>query len=171
MIELILGTYGSGKTTEIFNRIKMDTENAKKCFLIIPDQEAVQFERLSLQKLPMRSQLNLEILSFSRLYNRLCREYGGISYSYITKPMRSVMMWKTLNDLKPLLNEYGHSSSSDATLTDFMLSAVDEFKTCGITPTALENAAAKLPDFRSFTSTNTKNCLSRTIKSISPNRL
>lgn len=146
MIELIFGTYGSGKTTEIFNRIQTDTENNKKCFLIIPDQEAVQFERLSLEKLSMQSQLNLEILSFSRLYNRLCRECGGISYSYITKPMRSVMMWKTLNDLKPLLVEYGRSASSDATLTDFMLSAVDEFKVCGITPTALENAASKLPE-------------------------
>ena len=145
MIELILGTYGSGKTSEIFNRIEQDTKLNKKCFLIIPDQEAVQFERLSLERLPMHSQLNLEILSFSRLYNRLCREYGGLSYSYITKPLRSIMMWKTINDLKPLLKEYGNSATSDSTLTDFMLSAIDEFKICGITPTALENAASKLP--------------------------
>ncbi len=145
MIEFILGTYGSGKTTEIFKRIAEDTAKCKKCFLIIPDQEAVQFERLSLSALPVQSQLYLEILSFSRLYNRVCREYGGLSYSYITKPMRSLIMWKSLRDLKPLLMEYGSYASADATLSDLMLSAIGEFKMSGISATALESAASRLP--------------------------
>ncbi len=145
MIEFILGTYGSGKTTEIFKRIAKDTAKGKKCFLIIPDQEAVQFERLSLSELPGQSQLYLEILSFSRLYNRVCREYGGLSYSYVTKPMRSLIMWKSLRDLSPLLMEYGSYSSADATLSDLMLSAIGEFKMSGVSATELERAASKLP--------------------------
>lgn len=146
MIEFILGTYGSGKTTEIFKRIADDTAKGKKCFLIIPDQEAVQFERLSLSELPGKSQLYLEILSFSRLYNRVCREYGGLSYSYVTDPMRSLIMWKSLRDLSPLLMEYGSYSSADATLSDLMLSAIGEFKMSGVSATELERAASKLPN-------------------------
>ena len=55
MIELIFGTYGSGKTREIFSRIERDFKENKKSFLIIPDQEAVQFERLSLELLDTKA--------------------------------------------------------------------------------------------------------------------
>ena len=146
MINFIFGTYGSGKTTEIFKRISEDTQQKKRCFLIIPDQEAVVFERRSLGELPIESQLYLETLSFSRLYNRVCREYGGLSYSYITKPIRSLIMWKSLRDLRPLLREYASHEAFDMTLTDLMLSTVGELKASGISAQKLENAAKKLPE-------------------------
>ena len=145
MIELIFGTYGSGKTREIFSRIERDFKENKKSFLIIPDQEAVQFERLSLELLDAKAQLSLEILSFSRLYNRVCREYGGLSYSYVTKPMRALLMWKTLRDLAPLLQEFVQRSS-DTNMTDLMLSTVNEFKASGINPAKVELASKKLPE-------------------------
>ena len=143
MIEFIYGAYGCGKTTRVLQRIAEDTESGKRCFLIVPDQEALSFERLSLSALPSDAQLKIEILGFSRLYNRVCREYGGLSYSYLTKPMRSLMMWKTLRDLSPLLIEY--KNASDPALTDLMLSAIGELKASGISATALENASKKLP--------------------------
>ena len=143
MIEFIYGTYGSGKTTRILQQIADDTSKGKKCFLIVPDQEALSFERLSLLALPDDAQLNLEILGFSRLYNRVCREYGGLSYSYLTKPMRALLMWKTLRDLSPMLIEY--KNNSDPALTDLMLSALGELKAAGISASALENAQKKLP--------------------------
>ena len=142
MTELIYGGYGSGKTTEIFNRIKEDTTNKKSCFLIIPDQEAVVFERLSLRLLPPSSQLYLETLAFSRLYNRVCREYGGLSYSYVTKPMRALLMNKTLRELVPLLSEYG-KLINDPSIPDLMISTINELKASGNTASDLEIAAKK----------------------------
>ena len=144
MINFIFGSYGSGKTTEIFKRIYDDTKAKKRCFLIIPDHEAVQFERLSLSLLEPSAQLYLEILSFSRLYNRVCREYGGLSYSYITKPIRSLVMWKSLRDLRPLLKEYANDTAFDSSLTELMLSTVGEFKAAGISAGKIEMAAKKL---------------------------
>ena len=143
MIEFIYGTYGSGKTTRILQQIADDTGKGKKCFLIVPDQEALSFERLSLSALPDDAQLKLEILGFSRLYNRVCREYGGLSYSYLTKPMRALLMWKTLRDLSPMLIEY--KNESDPALTDLMLSALGELKAAGVSASAIENASKKLP--------------------------
>ncbi|MBP3315398.1 MAG: exodeoxyribonuclease V subunit gamma [Clostridia bacterium] len=145
MIELIFGCYGSGKTREIFSRIERDFKENKKSFLIIPDQEAVQFERQALELLGTRAQLSLEILSFSRLYNRVCREYGGLSYSYVTKPMRSLLMWKTLRELEPLLVEF-KTHASDSGMTDLMLTTINEFKASGINPAHLELASKKLPE-------------------------
>lgn len=143
MIEIIYGAFGSGKTTRILQKISEDTSRGERCFLIVPDQEALSFERLCLRALPGSAQLKLEILGFSRLYNRVCREYGGLSYSYITKPMRSLLMWKTLRDLSPMLKEY--SGASDAALSDLMLSAISELKASGVTAATVETAAKRLP--------------------------
>ena len=100
MIRFIYGDFGFGKTHEIINMLKRDAEHGVRAFLIVPDQQAVLSERMLLDALPAKAQLTTEVLSFSRLYNRVCREYGNICYSYITKPIRYLLMWKTLRELK-----------------------------------------------------------------------
>lgn len=145
MIRFIYGPYKSGKTTEILNALAKDSESNIRSFLIVPDQEALQFERLTLASLPKKSQLSLEILGFSRLYNRVCREYGGLSYSYITKPMRSLLMWKSLRELSGVLENFNEKSLSDAAMPDIMLGAINELKANGVSAAALELAADKLP--------------------------
>ncbi len=147
MINFIYGSFGTGKTTEVLNRIKNDIEKGIPCFLIIPDQEAVQFEHLTLNALPVSAQLKLEVLSFSRLYNRVCRKYGGLSYFYLTKPMRSLIMWKSLRNLAKIgaLKEYHARALEDPSLTDLMISTINEFKANGITPTYIDKKLSSLP--------------------------
>ncbi len=146
MITFIYGTYGSGKTTAIFDAIRKDTEKGIHTFLIVPEQDAVQSELRTLELLPSSAQLHLEVLSFSRLYNRACREYGGLSYRYITKPIRHLLMWQVLSEAAPFLQEYGVLAQKDAaSLCDVMLSTLGECKANGITPQELETAAKKLP--------------------------
>ena len=146
MINFIYGTFGSGKTTAIIENIKRDTENKIHTFLIVPEQEVVQSERATLLALPHSAQLTLEVLSFSRLYNRVCREYGGLSYRYLTKPIRHLLMWQNMRELSPLLEEYSYLSEKDTSVSDVMLSTVAECKSCGITPSMLETAAKRLPE-------------------------
>ena len=145
MIRFIYGPNGSGKTTEILDLLAKDTQNGIKSFLIVPDQEVLQFERLTLSKLPRHSQFSLEILSFSRLYNRVCREYGGLSYSYITKPMRSLLMWKTLRELSGVLEHFDKKALSDPSSPDTFLCAINELKANGVSAADLELRADKLP--------------------------
>jgi len=144
MINFIYSTFASAANRTVLERIAKDCKNGVHSFLIVPDQEALQFERQTLSALPPSAQLDLEVLSFSRLYNRLCRVYGGLSYSYVTKPMRSLLMWKTLRELSPLLEEYG-KSASDPAMTDSMINVINEFKANGVSAAAIEMAAAKLP--------------------------
>ncbi len=145
MINFIYGAYGCGKTGKILDMLSADCNNGSHSFLIVPDQEALQFERLTLSVLPPKAQLNLEVLGFSRLYNRVCREYGGLSYSYITKPMRSLLMWKSLHTLSDLLESYNKNASADFSLSDDMLSAINEFKANGVSAVQLEIAGRHLP--------------------------
>ena len=144
MIRFIYGDHGYGKTKRVLNFIKEDTEKGIHTFLIVPDQEALQAERLTLSELPSSSQLNLEVLGFSRLYNRVCREYGNICYSYITKPIRYLLMWRTYHELKGTLEVMGDTTKKDIALKDLLISSINELKINGITKEMLEDTAEKL---------------------------
>ncbi len=144
MITFLYGGFGSGKTCHILEKIRQDTDNGIHTFLIVPEQEAVQSERTTLLALPNSAQLKLEVLGFSRLYNRLCREVGGLSYRYITKPIRHLLMWQNMRELSPLLLEYNKFSDNDTSVCELMLSAISECKACGLTHSQLESAANRL---------------------------
>lgn len=144
MITFLFGSYGSGKTTEILHRIARDAEQGIHTFLLVPEQATVQSERATLQALPMRSQLTLEVLNFSRLYNRVCREYGGICYRYVTPAIRQLLMWQNLRELSPFLQEFGALAGKDSALPELMLSTLNECKACGISPEQLKKTAGKL---------------------------
>ncbi len=144
MIHFLFGSYGSGKTTAVMEAIRQDTEAGHRTFLIVPEQEAVQSERATLELLPPSAGQYLEVLNFSRLYNRVCREYGGLCYRYITKPIRHLLMWKNLRELAPLLESYAPKGSDELAMAELMLSALGELKSCAITPEELELASSKL---------------------------
>ena len=145
MITFLFGSYGSGKTTAIHQSITKDIEAGIHTFLLVPEQETVQAEHATLSLLPPSAQLKLEVLNFSRLYNRVCREFGGLSYRYITKPIRHLLMWQNMRELSPLLEEYGTLIEKDPALGEMMLSALNECKACGISPDQLEKTANSLP--------------------------
>lgn len=143
MIRFIYGESGYGKTSEIIKCLREDATRGIRSFLLVPEQYVVMSERMVLDSLDASAQLGIEILSFSRLYNRVCREYGGLEYNYITKPAKYLLMWRTLRELSPLLEQYSALATDDA-LGEIMLGAVGEFKANGISPTELERASERL---------------------------
>lgn len=144
MIRFVYGSSASLKSKYITELMLADSALGIQSFLIVPEQFAVSAERSILSSLPPEAQLYTEVLNFSRLYNRVCREYGGLEYNYVTKPTKHLLMWENLRQLSPLLKLYGNSTEDD--FTEMMLSQIGELKACCITPTDLENAADKLGD-------------------------
>ena len=144
MIRFIYGEYGFGKTRTVMNMLKEDAERGVRSFLIVPEQMAVSGERMMLDLLPPSAQLTTEVLNFSRLYNRVCREYGGLEYNYVTTPSKYLIMWKCLRELSPMLEHYNLSSELEMSTIELMLGAVGEFKANSVTPSALERASDKL---------------------------
>lgn len=141
MIHFIYGRAGSGKTTEICKKAGESVAAGRKVFLIVPEQTALDAEKRMTDLLSGSSSLSLEILNFKRLCNYIFREVGGLSYSYITGSGRTLLMWKTLSELSPLLNTV---KAPDRHLVSQMLSAATELKTYRISPHMLESAAKKL---------------------------
>lgn len=146
MIKFLFGAAGSGKTTYIINEIGKDALLGTPSILIVPEQEAVQAERLTLELLPPSAQLELEVLNFSRLYNRVCRDLGGLCYSYVTKPMKYLMMWRALRQISPLLDEYSSSADEDPSFVSTMLGIIAELKFAGVSHEDIESAGDKLCD-------------------------
>ena len=144
MIRFIYGDFGFGKTHEIINMLKRDAELGVRATLIVPDQQAVVSERMLLDALPAKAQLTTEVLSFSRLYNRVCREYGGLEYNYITTPAKHLIMWKNLRELSPMLEHYKSTDTDDISLSEVMLATLGECKANAISPTKLESVTEKL---------------------------
>ena len=144
MITLLYGPPGSGKTHEILKQIRLDAENGICSFLIVPEQETVSAEREALLSLPPAAQLTVEVLNFSRLANRVFREYGGLCYHYIDKGAKAFLMWRTLRELAPMLESFDEKTAHDASLSEWLLSAVSELKASCVTSEMLERAAEKL---------------------------
>ncbi|MBE6538488.1 MAG: hypothetical protein E7671_03380 [Ruminococcaceae bacterium] len=145
MLKLILGGAGTGKTHCITEMIKKDIEEGRCAFLIVPEQETVLRERMMLKALPPSAQLSFEVLNFSRLANSVFRKYGGLTYNYVSGPVKSLAMWNTLRALSPLLSEYG-GEGGDPHFSEMMLSQIEEFKAYCVSPSAIERAASNAPE-------------------------
>ncbi len=143
MVKFIFGRSGTGKTDTVCRMAADSLAKGRQVYLIVPEQMAVDAESRMANLIGDMPSLSLEILNFRRLCNRVFREYGGLSYSYISKSGKTLMMWQTLTELAPMLK---CKTKIDKNTVSRMLGAVNEFKSYCITPRALERAAENLCD-------------------------
>ena len=146
MVHFIYGPCGSGKTTVLYKYLESDVKQGKRAFFIVPEQETVAVERAIVSFLPPSAQLSVEVLNFSRLCNRIFRTLGGISYNFASKSTKALIMWNTLRELSPMLEEYQSAEAGDFSLTQRMLSATQELKAYCIAPHKLDAACSKLEE-------------------------
>lgn len=144
MITFLCGPAGYGKSEYLYDRLREDAQNGTRAYLIVPEQQTVSVERHVLDILPPEAQTVVEVLNFSRLANKVFRQFGGLSYHYITKGMKLLLMRRALLESAPLLQEYAFQAKHDAALIPLLLSEFRELKRNRITGTMLEHAAQRL---------------------------
>ncbi|MCQ2426923.1 MAG: hypothetical protein MJ137_00790 [Clostridia bacterium] len=142
MIEFVYGNHGTGKTEYIYESLKKDASAGIRSFLIVPEQAAVSTEKQALERLPDSAQLTFEVLNFSRMSNRVFREYGGITYKTLSPGTKKVLMMRALSKTAHLLGEYEEAAKSDKGFPDLMLKTVKELGNCGLPFEELEKIAA-----------------------------
>ena len=146
MVKLIYGDIGSGKSEYILSCLEKDAREGVSAILIVPEQQTVAAERELLERLPASAQLNIEVLNFSRLANRVFRRTGGLIYNYASAGQRTLMRWRALCQCAPMLCEYHDRASSDRSLPATMLSISKELSSSGISPDGLELFCKDMPD-------------------------
>ena len=144
MIRLITGDFGSGKTTAVAAAIAADVAAGRRAFLLVPEQQTVSSERDMADMLPPSAPLCFEVTNFSRLANTVFRQVGGLSYRYAGAGTRTLLMWRAMGELLPLLHE--KEGEQELGRVRKMTAAMGELSALSLTPAALANAAKKLED-------------------------
>lgn len=144
MLQLILGSAGSGKTYYLRQLLsRLARENEGKIMLIVPEQYSFESERALLDILGEVLAQRVEVLSFARLSDRIYREYGRLRGTPLEEGGRQVLMSLALKTVQDSLVLY---KKPGLDLARALLLTVEEFKINGITPRQLSEAGEALKE-------------------------
>ncbi len=140
MLHRVIGCSGSGKTEYMLSKLGEAINKGKTCYLIVPEQQSVDYESILCDRFGDSVNLFCEVLNFERLPNRIAREFGGLAVNNIDKGGACALLSLIAESLKPKFKEY----SAVATEPDFALSLfglISRMKMAMITPEMLLNGA------------------------------
>ena len=143
MINFLFGNEGCGKSTEILEKIKIDTENKKRVVLLVPEQQTVISEREIATLLPASSQYYSEATNFTRFANKVFREFGGLKYNYISQSGKNLAMYRALCTCGSFLTEYKIEEGHEKSCVSLFLGAIGELKAYSITNEKIQLVSTK----------------------------
>ena len=136
MLQFILGRAATGRTFTIMDGIKKDVLNNKKVVLIIPEQFSFEWKRAILKTLGDEAATNVDVLSFSRIYDEVNRLAGGNAFSVMNDCDKIITMRSAMKAVENELCIWKRYVDSDH-FASILVQTVDELKTCAITPDQL----------------------------------
>lgn len=111
-----------------------------QCLFIVPEQYSHSTERMLCKLGGDGISAHAEVLTFSRLAQRVFQELGGSARTTLDKGGRLMLMHLAVKRLSGQLQVYRRSSEKASFLTG-LITACDECKSCCITPELLLEAA------------------------------
>ena len=143
MLKLMLGRAGSGKTSKVLERLCRAGQERPQV-LIVPEQQSHEAERTLCQAGGPQVSRYAEVLSFSRLANRVLQEAGGLGEEELDGGGRLLLMYQAVKAVASQLTVYSRPSRRPVFL-QALLSTVDELKSCCVPPEALITAGQENP--------------------------
>lgn len=141
MLKLILGRAGSGKTGAVLRRLCENGEKRPQV-LMVPEQQSHEAERALCQAGGDRVSLFAEVLSFSRLANRVFQAAGGLGTEELDGGGRLLLMYNAVKSVSGQLTVYSRPSRRPVFLQS-LLATVDELKSCCVPPELLITAGGE----------------------------
>lgn len=140
--KIIYGKSGTGKTTYIFNQIKEKIKQKNKIYIIVPEQMSFAAEQHLLNTIETNSSINAEVLTLSRMADRVISETLGNLQAHLTKVGKSMIIYDVLDKQKDKMN---FLKSSDKNL-ELVQRTITEFKKHNIQSENISNAITNLND-------------------------
>ena len=140
--KIVYGRSGSGKTTYIFNEIKEKVKDNNKIFIIVPEQYSFSAEKHLLDVLSENSSINAEVLTLSRMADRVIEETIGKTKTHISKVGKAMILYDVLENKKDSLN---FLKSSDKNL-DIAINMINELKKHNIKKETLDSVISNVND-------------------------
>ena len=144
MLKLLLGTDWIANRNEILNRVASDVHcNCGNRILIVPELISHEAERRLCSVAGDAASRYAEVLSFSRIADRIASASGRRKPECLDDGGRIVAMAAAVRQLNSKLKAYASLETRPEFLCD-LVSAIDEFKCCLITPEDIRGASAAL---------------------------
>ena len=142
MIRFVTGLPGSGKSHTIRTLLTDALSRGMDCVLLVPEQQAVLWERDLAAHLPPSAWLKLELTNFTRLANTVFRLYGGLTRPKIDDGGQTLVLWRALLSVYDSLAAYGNVTGGreDKNLS-LLCAAIAELKQNGVSPAMAGHAA------------------------------
>ena len=142
MLKLILGRSGAGKSTKIYQRLCAQGSSRPQV-LVVPEQSSHETERALCRAGGNGVSLYAEVLSFSRLCNRVFLAAGGLGDQELDGGGRLLLMYSAVKAVSSQLTVCRRSAGRPAFLQS-LLATVDELKSCCVLPQDISRAAEGL---------------------------
>jgi len=143
MLSCIYGHSGTGKTEYIYDKIRKNMESGIKSFILVPEQSSMDEEKRMIEKLGLSAQLNVEVLTFSRLCNLVFSEVGPLRLKYIDKAGKLFVIKKTLSDIEKNLKYYGKNVHQRG-FSQMVSNLISELKRYGIDEDEFKTVSEKI---------------------------
>lgn len=140
MLNLLLGTSGSGKSTRLMQTLKAEAQAGRRSILIVPEQFTSSTEGALYRLLGDTLSGYVESYSFTSLAETLLRRYGGAAVPTLDEAGRAVLVRRALDSLLDKVVYYSRQRQS-AAFCEKAAQTISELKSAGVTPEMLANYA------------------------------
>lgn len=141
MLKLIIGRSGTGKSTLLLRRACEQEQG--RGVLLVPEPQSHETERRLCQVGGNRVCIHTEVLTFSRLANRVFQTAGGLGRTELDDGGRLLLMYRAVQSVVSQLRVYARPSRRPAFLTG-LLATVDELKSSCVLPERLSAAGEEI---------------------------
>ncbi len=143
MLNLILGSNWRVNRDTVMGILAKDiADGLGNRVLLVPEQASYGYELRLCQIAGDSASRYAEVLSFTRLATRVFAQKGGGAVPTLDGGGRLLAMAAAVQQLRPRLKAYAAAGAKPEFLSA-LVTAVDEFKSCRITPEALNTAAGQ----------------------------
>lgn len=143
MLQLILGTNWRANRDRTLDFLARDVAGrAGGRILLVPEQASHDYERRLCARAGDMASRYGEVLSFTRLAGRVFAQMGGGAEPILDGGGRILAMAAAVEQLRPRLKAYAAVGTRPEFLSA-LVTAVDEFKSCCVTSSALQTAAGQ----------------------------
>ena len=140
--KIVYGRSGSGKTTYIFNEIKEKIKDNNKIFIIVPEQFSFSAEKHLLNTIETNSSIKAEVLTLSRMADRVIEETKGNLQTHLSKVGKAMILYECLNSSK---NKMNFLNDSDKNL-DLAINTINELKKHNVKLDSLDSVISNVED-------------------------
>ena len=145
-LRIIAGRANTGKSTYIYDEIiSLSNETKDNLILIVPELMTYQAESDIIQKFELQGIMNVEILSFKRLENKVLEEVGGLKVQDISVFGKIMLLKQIFEQNRDKLKIFANSYMQSGFLKEFE-ELISEFKQNLVDSQSLIKAASDVED-------------------------